>query len=254
MSFNVTDIIVLLAILYFAFSGWTKGFLRSLNGPISLIICVGLGVMYFHKTQNIMLCLGITIIGPLVMNILLGLLLDVLQKADNKLNVVSFISRLGGMTLSLGWSGSMLLLSVLLVSIMPAKLFGMESVKENVLRSTTYSVIVKMIPAPWSPGGASGSSHAGRADGVGASGAEGLEGLEESPEFQALMADPRIRDIFRDEETLDQIKNQDIAKLLANEKILGILQDPELLKKFFSMYQKIQSLGPQSDVNPTSLP
>jgi uncharacterized membrane protein required for colicin V production len=138
---NITDYITLGAFLYFFFNGWRKGFLRTRLGPISLIVGCFIGYGYYQKTQNVALGLGICIIGPFIINILASLVLKLWHKAVNSDIPLSIVSRLSASALSILWSGSYLVMMMILIAVSPLKFGWFEKTKKDVLESRSYAFI-----------------------------------------------------------------------------------------------------------------
>ena len=70
------DLVVLLLLLFYAYRGWRKGILRSLIGPVSLIICGLIGIIHYDLNKNMITSLSIAIGGTFVLTIILSIILD----------------------------------------------------------------------------------------------------------------------------------------------------------------------------------
>jgi len=75
---------IFIALLFFGLWGWLKGFLKSIIGPFSLLIGITFSIIYFAKTKNFVLSLGISIVGPIIINIIIGLLMRILKIGTDK--------------------------------------------------------------------------------------------------------------------------------------------------------------------------
>ena len=65
---------------------------------------------------------------------------------------------------------------------------------------------------------------------------EGPAPLETSAAYQELMKDERVKALFSDEETLQQIREQDLPGLFNNPRVFAVMQDRELVAQFFKLY------------------
>ena len=121
---NVTDSVVLALTLYFLYRGWSRGLLRTLVGPIALIVgCLG-AFIYYAQTHNIIVAFIISIVAPLILNIFFSVALAVWRKNDqNRKPDLPGQPRLGAGLCAL-WGGINILLIIVLIALIPSILFG----------------------------------------------------------------------------------------------------------------------------------
>jgi uncharacterized membrane protein required for colicin V production len=239
---NITDYITIGAFLYFFYSGWRKGFLKTLLGPVSLIAGCLIGYHYYEKTQNIAVGLAICIISPFIITILASIILKIWHKAVNSDIPPSMISRLSGSAFSILWGGGYLAMMLILIAVAPFRLGWFEKVQNDVLKSRSYALIIaqvgdkipnefldikKVVSVLQDPAK--------------------LERFASTEEFKALKADTLLKEISDDKEIAEQIRNKNYRELLSNPKMQAVFQDKELLKKIFALNQKIAETEEDSE-------
>ena len=248
----ITDYIVIAAILYFFLTGWNKGFLKTILGPLSLVIGCMIGFVHYQKTQNLIASLGICILSPFVINILISLILKLWHKAVSMDKSIPLPSRLLGSLFSLFWGSSYLGLMLILIAVTPLPFSWYEKIQNDVLSSKSYSLINEQISKKFP----NSFLDVKKITGV-LKNPNKLKAYESTEEFKALSNDERLKELFSDEETAKQLRNPDYGKLLSNPKIQAIFQDKELLDKLFALNKKIaedevdESPGPKViDIQP----
>jgi len=243
--FNLTDAVVFVFVLYFLNSGWRKGIARSLAGPASLICAAVIGYLYFKRTQNAAVSILIVLLGPLLLRWLVSVILILLTKASER-RYPSDASRLLGMLVNVSWNGTFLVLFIWALSFLPAGFPKVTEIQENVKSSFVYPVITGLARS-LSFEKASGLKIRPAANGepltldIGKPDTESLARLQETEEFKELMKDPRVQDVLEDEKIRQQLQDKNIPALLSNPRILKLLYDPDLVQKFMTIYQNIQS-------------
>jgi len=233
---NITDIIVGLVLAVYFLNGMRKGLIRTLLGPISLIIACFIAFIYFHQTKNLIISLLISIIGPVIISITVIILLKFWNKFRKKESSLTKLSRLVGGCISLFWSGIIIALVLLFISIFPMTIGKLKTVQNNVITSNSYRAVFylkkqlfpkvnieiqKLIEVLDDP--------------------KKLKKIQQTQSYQDLMADKKFQELIDDQETIKQLKEKDMAKLFTNRKLLAIMKDPELLKKFLALHQEILS-------------
>jgi len=230
----ITDYIMIGVLLYFFFNGWRKGFFRALLGPISLIIGCLIAFIYYQRTQNLAISLFICALSPFVLKILFSLILKLWNKATNKGAPPSISSKLLGSTFSVLWGGSYLAILVILIGLIPVHPAWFEKIQNDVIVSKSYHAIYHFIenkvPAA--------SGNIKKLAAIFENPAK-LQQFQSTKEFETLMEDDNLKEIFSDEETAEQIRNKEYGKLMANPKIQSVFQNEQLLKKMFALNKKI---------------
>ena len=230
---TITDYIIGIVVVLSTCSGWRRGFLRSILGPFSLVVCSIFSFVYFQKTHNLFLSLFIGIAGPLLLNILLALLLGVWKKTAPDDNPLNLSSRILGALFNLSWNAGILILLLVWILLIPGNIFGLTKIQNDVRRSLVFSVLNQFAPNHFAP-----VDHFQNTWRVLNAPAE-RKIIESSPEYQALSQDEKIQSILADQDLITQIRRGEMAKVLSNPKIQEILQDPELIKKIFALESSI---------------
>jgi len=229
-----TDFIILGALLFFFIRGWYKGILKTLLAPISLVVGCLLGFLHYRQTQNIAVSLSICVLSPFALRILVSLILKLWDKAVNKDKPLSMPSRVFGSIFGVLWSGSYLVLMLVLIGFIPLNVAWFEKIQNDVLASKSYTTIHRFMDKK-TP---SFSSRMKNISAIMENPAK-LQHFQSTKEFETLIKDDTLKEIFADEELAEQIRNKDYGKLLANPKMQTIMQDEQLLEKIFALNRKI---------------
>jgi len=235
---NTTDLIIAAFGILFIISGWSKGIVRSLLGPAALVLATAAAFIYYQKTHNILISCVIGIFGPLVLGWALSLFLAVWNNIFNSdaKGEPMLPSRILGSVFHLLWGGTFVVLTVVLLLMIPEKYItipGLARAQNNIRTSTIYSYSKIFWPS-------SMISLNSVENGLSIlDNPEKIEKLQASPEFQSLQQEPKIQEILADEETLRQIQDKDLGKLLSNPKIMALIRDKELMEKFLDLNKRL---------------
>ena len=226
---TLVDAIVAGSLFTLVLSGWSKGILRALIGPLSLTISIGLGVLWFNQTKNFAVSFLIVFLGPILLRSGTGFFLSLWYKPADKKAPLSAASRLSGGLFNLAWGLGILIFLALTISSMPAKALGASWVKERISQSFSYQVverwIIKKMPYEnelayllntWQD-------------------EEKIKEIRALPRFQEIQENPKMKDALSDTDTTAQIKDKDFAKLLINPKFLALLKDRALMQKIIDL-------------------
>jgi uncharacterized membrane protein required for colicin V production len=230
---SITDIIVLFIIVFFIYRGWQKGFLRTILGPLSLVLCTFGAYVYYYKTKNIPFSLLIAFIGPIGLTIFVGLSLTIWRRFFNKEGKISHLSRILGSFLNLLWSGSILVGVLTLLLFIPQKMPFFRTTQKDFHKSITYKYLnnffQKRIP-----------SLANIEQRINVLSLDPQQQPKEvSDKLNELRQDERIQSILSDPVIANQIEKRDISQLISNPKILAIAQDEDLMMKFLDIYKSL---------------
>ena len=199
-----TDATILIILAIIIANGAHQGFLRSLGGPLSLLIGLILGTTGYILTKNILSGL---LIGILATFLLTWLINSVIRaRFSDTSSRLTIIGRIAGGTINLLWGGSILFLFLLILTLIPLKRFGLISFAQDMDRSFTYTTIAKM-----------------------------LSSLPPSKKQidPALANDPRIQNLLNDPAIHQSAEIRDFRQLLANPTVAAVTKDPSLLLKLF---------------------
>ncbi len=239
VNMTITDVIFAFSCLIFLCTGWQKGFLRTILGPVSLILGAIISYIYYLYTKNLIVSLVIGILGPFFLKMALSLGLNVWNKTVSNRMPAPLLSRLSGSLFNLLWSGGLLLLCLLLVVMIPANLFNfnIEKIQSDIRKSLSFSfigkgVLNKVLGIEDVHETLTIFNNEGQ-----------MEKLKNSKEFHALAEDQRVQDVLHDETTLKQIQDKDFVHLVTNPKMLSLLNDPSLMKKLMAVHAQMMKEG-----------
>ena len=233
---SITDGIILVVAIFSFWSGWQKGLMRTLLGPLSLLIGTIASYLYYSFTHKVLNSLLIGLIGPIVLNIILSLLLSVWNKTVDNNQKTTRLSRVAGGFLNILWTGGLIVLVLILIVMIPPHVFGLEMIKADLNRSAAYCLIRQFmkdkVPASNTMENTLNVFNPAQ-----------LKTIQDTPEYKTLMADEKIQSILSNEETMQQIRRKNIAKLLANPEFLKLFQDEQLMKKILDMNLRLLKEG-----------
>lgn len=227
---NLTDYIVIAALLLFAYTGSRQGFLKTIFGPVSIVLGTILCTLYYNMTRHFLYSLAIATFSPLLIQFLFRLSLKFWNKLTKQDADISTKSKVLGALCNLFWSGSLLALMLILIAVVPHSLKWFAPVQEDVLKSKTY-YFLNFLTGNRLPKGAEQIQKTLFVF----QDKEKLTRLQSQPEFQKLMEDDKIQSLLSDAKTLKQIQEKDLTGLLSNPRVGEILADKETLEKLYKI-------------------
>lgn len=234
MRGSVTDTIILVSLLYFFYQGWRRGFLGTLVGPVSLVIGLMTAFFYYQKTQNLILSLLISILGPFILNIAFRLTLALWKKVIGEETSLSLMSRFLGSCLNILWRGTWLILILIFIAMMPANIPVLKRIQEDVTHSTAHALI-----AHWLGDKVPGASLDIQKVSSAFQDPAALKEILESEEVQAILTNEKFREVLSDEKVAEDLREKNYSALLTSPKMQTIFQDKELMQKFFTIQKEI---------------
>jgi hypothetical protein len=232
----LTDKIIFVAAIILFWRGWSKGILRTIFGPLALIVCSVVSYSYYLFSRDIIVAAAIGIVAPIVLNIIFSILLNLLS--NDKEKNTSLIGRVIAALLNMLWGGFIIAVILFTILMIPFELPSLIKAKQDIEQSASYSVIKPAVDKllkdhhvqPIDPAKIAALSDPKK-----------LEEVEKTAEYQALINDARIQSLLTDPVITDLVERKEIAQLMKNPKILELTRDPELLKKFLALYSKMLS-------------
>jgi len=207
----VTDLVTLFLSIFLLIRGASRGFMNSLLGPFSIIATTIISIIYYQKTQELIISLIIGLAGPLLLSFLLRFLLKSWAAATQTDSKPDFLSRLGGAALTLSWGWVFIIFTLILLAMLPPWGATWTTARHDVIRSRSYAAV-----KPWQDIFFAASQK------------------DASAAAKSLARDPRFQKVLHDPETQKEIQAHDVIKLLNNPKIIGltkqIMNDPAALK------------------------
>ena len=151
-NFYITDIAVVIILLYFFFRGWFQGLIKVLLGPSSLIIGLVAGWFYYQHSSNLAASLFITLLVPILPYWFLSYSLKVWQDDNEPDNDRTFfiLERIWAAGINLTWSAIVLALTLILLVVAPGEGNWQSAAKNNIQKSKTY-ILLKSYVGQWIP-------------------------------------------------------------------------------------------------------
>ena len=247
----VTDYIVGTFLLVFIISGWAKGFVRSIIWPVSLAVNIFISIFYFDLNRTLVDSILFGLAGALLMTGFGYLCLLLIRRATSpdSREYIFWGSRLLGACFSLLWKGSLLFFIIVLVSVLPPTIFGLEETQKNIKSSATYYIIESQIISRISLANDIREFLALLDD------QERLKKVKTTKEFQDFIQDGRMQDLLNDPQTVDEINKKDAVKLLFNKKVVALFNDKDFIEKFIAFGKVMYaSRAPEPPKDYDSLP
>ncbi len=234
---TVTDSITFILSFILMLRGASRGVLRSLTGPFSILIATIVSIIYFQKTQNMFISLMIGLIGPLVLGIFFNILLKIGAAATGEVKHPTMPSRLAGAMLTLIWGWVFIIFTLILLMVIPDVSGTMAAVRKDVSRSISFKVVKPFEDRFFASAQKYTSASSGESSGA---------------DVRALAEDPRFQQVLQDPEIKKDIDAHDLGRLMSNPKMMDlvkqIMADPKTMKKVLALYQS--QTQDQSPKNP----
>ena len=113
----ITDLITFSLSLFFIIRGSSRGFMRSLINPFSIIATTILSIIYYQNTKDMLISMLIGSIGPIVLTFFLKSILSTFSTATNTDIKPNFLSRFGGALLTLIWGWAFIVFTLILLAL-----------------------------------------------------------------------------------------------------------------------------------------
>lgn len=237
---NTADFVIITFFVFYFWRGWVKGFLRSVFGPVALMVCFFYSYFYFQKTHNFGISALICILGPFILNIILGAVLAIFHKGKDEKeeeSAASVLNRLSGGLLNVLWMGALILVTVCFFLMIPIRISALESLRESLIKSRTVRIVANV----------SGDSLPFLREDVQPVDIQEarfhFKQIQKTAEFKKLMEDERVKKLFADPQTARKIQSQDILGLLNDPRIQEVLQDPRLIREFLAVNKKMVQIN-----------
>ena len=236
-SLMVTDYIVFALLIVFLISGWAKGIVRTLIGPLSLMISVFASTFYFDLSQDLGNCILFGLAGTLLLTAIGYITLFIVRRtiSPESRDYIFWGSRVLGALVSVLWKGILLSFLIVFITVLPPTIFGFEAAQKNIKDSLSYDTINKEIIARI-PLAQNIKEFLTLLDSP-----ERLEKVKATKEFQDLIQDPKMQDLLKDFEVVEAVNRKDVLRLLFDRKIVALLNDKVFVQKFLAfskvMYQ-----------------
>lgn len=231
---TLVDSVIIGVLVFYFWRGWSKGFFRSLLGPLTLAMALGYAFFYFQRTQNFLISIGICVLGPLVLSLALQAVYVLFKQAGHEPGRQQasheLQDRMLGGLVNMVWMGCMILLCLAMFVSIPLKMPFLEEARRAVLSSRIFDMVLAhrlpFLSKDFRPVDLEGD----RAY---------MDTLQKSPEYQQLMNDPKTKTLFSDPQIQEKIENRDVAGLLSDPLVQEVMKDPQLIQKFLAVNQRM---------------
>ena len=231
---NLIDLIVAGLLLFFFLWGFRKGLIRTLAGPISLIIAAIIAYIYYSQSKNVIVSTLIVTIGALLINIVLNMVVKAIHSSkDDKESTVTWGRILGGL-ISMSWRGIIISFLLSIIIFFPVNIPKFQALQMMILESNSFYLLDML----------SGN----RLTVIRGDIKKALNVYKDplasrivrkSEEFKAFTEDEKIKNLLSDRKTLKAIESNNLEAILANPKIREVLNSPESMKKLMELNKKI---------------
>ncbi len=221
---NIDIIAITLLTLYFV-GGWHFALFRSLIGPGSFLLSYTIAVINYDLMSNPIIATIVCVTGTVGLTIALNILFIAAQMSVDKKyrNYTLWINRLAGGLISVAWNGLLTVMAVIIFMILPDNGGPVSKIQTEINTSWSYgyanAFIVPRVPKLNTL--ALGllvfkdPSH--------------FAAVADTNEYHDFFNNPRLQAILTDNETLDQIEQRDILRLMKNPKVHAAINDTGLI-------------------------
>lgn len=223
----MVDLIVLSIIITFVLVGWRKGFGQYFLDLIIIAIGFGVGLRYYQQGHEILksflICTGVI----LSLSLLKGVFL---REPRPRKSSPPFIDRILGVITGAIWGTSIVTLFIFGTGLLPLEQIFKYDIKGKVQSSKAHRIISRLIPIKK-------IEVIDKLDNMAkvSLNQEAIKKLSEQQEFKDLLELKQLQAIIKDPVTVNQLRNKDLQKLLANPKILKLLNDGQFIEELFKL-------------------
>lgn len=228
----IVDILIFIFLFYQFFLGWQKGLLETILGPISFIVSSILAYLYYLRTNNFLISLLVSLIGPVVIQIVFSAMRALNKKDDKKGSEFSLTRLLAG-TIHGAWNFIIVALVLILIAYIPSQAPWVSNIQKPVLASKSYQYLNSLFGNHLPK-----SSFDPDKTLVAFKDPAWVKEFQSTPEYQSLISEPKVQAILSDTQLMDAAKNKNYKDILTNPKIQTLFRDRKLLEKFMALNQK----------------
>jgi len=241
--FNTFDYIYLSMLAFFFYRGWSRGFFHALIGPACLAFWSIIGIMNYDLNENLVRSAVITLSGGVMSAFGINLLLFWGRQSlyRKHRHYVFPLSRIAGALFNTVWNGLIFAYAAVLLTLMPTGTLGPASWQNSITQSVSYLRFEERLirPLPFVGNILTTISVLTRQ--------EALTAYADTPEYQAVFTDPKIRTLTQDPEIMERFHSNDAAALLRDPQVLAVLEDPQIMQKITALGQRVFRDAPGTD-------
>lgn len=215
------DKIILAFLAFFFLSGFIRGFLKSLIGPIAFFFCLVAAIISFDVNRNMITSVFIATAGTLALAIVLNIfLMIILSRVDKEIRGRVFpVSRLLGSLINVAWQGNIMFLTIILLSTLPLQADQLDVLRQQIPQSKYMGYYFDKVINQDNRLKAIVASLSAMRD------PEQIQMFVSTREFNDFRNEPKFQKFVNDPEVTDAIKNKDIKKLAQCEALRSLLTD-----------------------------
>lgn len=214
-----------------------NGLIRSGVGPACLAFWSVIGILHYDLNSNIISTIMLVISGSFISSAIINILFFIGKRGVQKQHrhYIFWGSRLLGGTLNTLWYGFIVAVITIIISLMPHHFLGLTSTQATIYKSISYEKFYIHLIQPFP---AIKNIHMTI---VVFKNPRMLEKYKNTPEYQSVFSDPRIKYITQNPEIMKKAYSSDAIFLLKDPLIRKIIQDEDLMKKISVLGQRVFS-------------
>jgi hypothetical protein len=234
----ITDIVVIVLLIIMAANGAYQGFLRSLVGPLALILSLMTSVLVYFNTKSFSTGFLIAVLGPFFYGWVIVTLLKKWLNAEEAPRL-SITSRVGGQVVNVVWGSIVIFITIAFLAFFPFNRFDLPGVSKDVHRSFSFRLI-KPIFTNKTKTYVPPTILTDCESGICSASDKQMQTFADDPEVQAIANDPRMQNLLNDPAIQKAVENKDYRAILANPAVNELGKDPQFLIKVIKLYPKVQ--------------
>ncbi len=237
LSLTLTDYITASLLALFFVSGWMRGFVRSVIGPLAFLTSTFASMLYFGIHRDISDSIFFILAGTILLALLGYLLLYSVRQtvSEDDRDYVFWGSRLLGALLTVFWKGSLMAAALVLLTALSPSVFGLKETQEDIRQSLAYHALDAHIISNVQVVRDVREFLSCLED------PQRTEAVQASEEFKILMQDQKMQDLLADPQVVEAINSKDVARLVLNRQVIQLFNDKDFVEKFLAfakvMYQ-----------------
>lgn len=247
------DKIIIGLLCLFFLSGWLRGFLKALIGPISFLLCFIAAVFFYDLNRNILMAIVIATVGTLALTITWNIILIIgLSMIDKEFRGKLFpVSRILGSALNLFWQGNIMFAFLVLLFSLPIQNEKFETLQNQVPGSQMIAFYYDKV-----------INRDVRLQAIVASFAmlrdpQQIKFIVKTKEYKTFLADPILQKFINDPIVIDALEAKDSWELLKSDSLRELVTNDVSMYNFTllveMLYQKnLEKLGQLPADKPTT--
>lgn len=222
------DKIIIALLCLFFLSGWMRGFLKSLIGPISFLFCFISAVIFYDLNRNILMATFIATIGTIALTITLNVLLMASLATVNKefRGKAFLVSRILGSIINILWQGNIMFMAIILLSALPIRNEKFEILQNQAAESRILAHYYQKVIYPDNRLTAITMSLAMMRD------PQRMQIITNTPEFATFYADPKVQKFINDPQVMEAMAAQNSLALIQSPSLRELVTDDTAMYQF----------------------